>query len=335
MRVVVLGLALVCVSSVGGYEWERGETTYPAACPGRYCGRVKLAEGNYSACGVCPRGTRVRDPEIQGGAVCLPCSKDPEVYDYLYLLFILLSTLLSHWVAIDFSAKRNRLTREVLVIHCSALLEVAGAGLLSVLLSRPYFNLRLESCGVDRLSDWYPVLYNPTPNYEEKLYCTQEVVYPLYSIVFIFYAACLLLLMLVRPWLTSKFLPGRGRTAVYAALYFLPIYTLLHAVLGGLIYYSFPYMIIILSLISSAGHFAFKLDQTVAALFSSTLTDTRNLVILVGHWCLHAFGIIAVTELKETFHFGLLGLVPLPALFYILTARFTDPNKISAIYEDN
>lgn len=48
MRGVVLGLALVRVGSVGGYDWERSEveTTYPAACPGRYCGRVKLAEGN-------------------------------------------------------------------------------------------------------------------------------------------------------------------------------------------------------------------------------------------------------------------------------------------------
>ena len=32
---------------------------------------------------------------------------------------------------------------------------------------------------------------------------------------------------------------------------------------GGLIYYSYPYIILILSLISSAGHYAFKLDQSI------------------------------------------------------------------------
>jgi hypothetical protein len=47
---------------------------------------------------------------------------------------------------------------------------------------------------------------------------------------------------LVRPWLSSKLLPGSGRNAMYAALYFFPILSLVHAVLGGLVYYSFPYM---------------------------------------------------------------------------------------------
>jgi hypothetical protein len=29
----------------------------------------------------------------------------------------------------------------------------------------------------------------------------------------------------------------------------------------------------------------------------------------------------------------LLALVPFPAIFYILTARFTDPHRISAVYD--
>ena len=58
--------------------------------------------------------------------------------------------------------------------------------------------------------------------------------------------------------------------------------------------------------------------------------DSRNLVILLGHWCLHAYGIVAVTELKQlSLHLPLICLVPVPALFYILTARFTDPARIN------
>lgn len=64
-------------------------------------------------------------------------------------------------------------------------------------------------------------------------------------------------------------------------------------------------------------------------LLVSTVTDIRNGVILIGHWLLHAYGIIAITQLQDPIlHSSLVALVPLPALFYILTARFTDPSKL-------
>lgn len=44
----------------------------------------------------------------------------------------------------------------------------------------PYWSLKIYSCEVSRLADWYTLFHNPTPNYEKKLYCTQEAVYPLY-----------------------------------------------------------------------------------------------------------------------------------------------------------
>lgn len=71
--------------------------------------------------------------------------------------------------------------------------------------------------------------------------------------------------------------------------------------------------------------------QSMRFLIVSTVTDIRNVVIILGHWLLHAYGIIAITELKDpVFHSALIALVPLPAVFYILTARFTDPNKLHA-----
>lgn len=93
--------------------------------------------------------------------------------------------------------------------------------------------------------------------------------------------------------------------------------------------YSFPYIVVILSVISSAAHFSIQLDQSVHSLIVSTLLDERNIVILVGHWALHAYGIIAITQLaKPALHASLILLVPLPALFYVFTARFTDPSKL-------
>lgn len=81
-------------------------------------------------------------------------------------------------------------------------------------------------------------------------------------------------------------------------------------------------------MISCAAHFAVRMDQKVTSLIKTTFSDTRNVIILLGHWCLHAYGIISITQLTNpTLHSLMILLVPLPALFYIFTAKFTDPNK--------
>lgn len=119
------------------------------------------------------------------------------------------------------------------------------------------------------LSDWYTMLYNPSPDYITTLHCTQEAVFPLwvlfsddtfymrafpswfwglmpcallfcrYTIVLIYYAFCLVFMMLLRPLLVKKIACGLGKTdrfkSIYAALYFFPILTVLQAVGGGLL----------------------------------------------------------------------------------------------------
>lgn len=85
---------------------------------------------------------------------------------------------------------------------------------------------------------------------------------------------------------------------------------------------------VILSVVSSAAHFALKMDQSISSLIVTTLVEPRNVLILIGHWCLHAYGIISITQLTEPkIHALLIFLVPVPALFYVFTAKFTDPNK--------
>lgn len=162
--------------------------------------------------------------------------------------------------------------------------------------------------------------------YEIQIFSVFFSVYPLYTIVFVFYALCGLTMLLLRPVVSSRFLPHRGSSAIYAALYFLPALAILHAVFGGLVYVSFQYIIFIMSIISSACHFAFKLDQTPKALLRSCVKGPRNAVILSGHWLLHAFGILSITQLENpTRDLALLSCVPFPALFYIMTSRFSDP----------
>lgn len=82
-------------------------------------------------------------------------------------------------------------------------------------------------------------------------------------------------------------------------------------------------------MLSNAAHFAFKLNQTVKSLLLSSVSDIKNVIIVLGHWLLHGYGVIAVATLRGiSIHPAMLVLVVLPALFYIITARFTDPHKL-------
>lgn len=44
--------------------------------------------------------------------------------------------------------------------------------------------------------------------------------------------------------------------------------------------YAFPYLSIIISMISNAAHFSMKLDQSIRALFLSSITETKNCIII-------------------------------------------------------
>ncbi|XP_076666384.1 JNK1/MAPK8-associated membrane protein [Andrena cerasifolii] len=293
-------------------------------CPGLYCGRELLPDGNWSECGACPRGFRAN-----ASSACILCDADPMVYDWLYLGFMALLALLLHWFFIDMVSMRRNIPKEVIALHLSALFEVVAAALITLQLTDPIGSFGIKLCKTTKLSDWYTLLHNPRPKYEETLHCTQEAVYPLYTMVFAFYASGTVIMLLIRPLIANKCLPRQGKFSIYAALYFYPSLALIHAVGGGIIYYSFPYIIITLSVLSNAVHFAFKLNQTMKSLLLSSVSDLKNIIVILGHWLLHAYGIVAVTTLRElSFHPGMIALVPLPALFYIVTVRFTDPHKL-------
>ncbi|XP_032355730.1 JNK1/MAPK8-associated membrane protein isoform X1 [Etheostoma spectabile] len=209
------------------------------------------------------------------------------------------------------------------------MLESGVSAVVTLLVTEPVGKLSIHSCRVQMLSDWYTMLYNPSPDYVNTLHCTQEAVYPLYTIVLIYYAFCLVLMMLLRPLLVKKIACGLGKSdrfkSIYAALYFFPILTVLQAVGGGLLYYAFPYIILVLSLVTLAVYMSASEIQS----FKNLVTKKKRLVVLFSHWLLHAYGIISISRLdKLEQDLPLLALVPGPALFYIATARFTEPSRI-------
>lgn len=63
--------------------------------------------------------------------------------------------------------------------------------------------------------------------------------------------------------------------------------------------------------------------------FKDLLVRKKRLVVLFSHWLLHAYGIISISKLdKLEQDLPLLALVPAPALFYLLTAKYTEPSRI-------
>ncbi|XP_045480790.1 JNK1/MAPK8-associated membrane protein [Harmonia axyridis] len=293
-------------------------------CPGWYCGRQLLENNELSECASCPRGYRRNETTF----LCMPCTDSPTFYDWLYLGFIVIFLLILHWFFIDMVSMRRSFSKQGLILHMTATFEVFISSILSLLIVHPFGSLEIKSCSVRSLADWYTLLHNPNPYYTETVHCTQEAVYPMYSIVCLFYTLNLTCMLLLRPWVCKKVLLSRSTMSIYAAMYYLPILGVSHALIGGLLYYAFPYLIVVMSVISCAVHFAFTINQTIFSLVTTTLYSPRNVIILLGHWCLHAYGIISITEFVDPlFHSLLILLVPFPTLFYIFTARFTNPKK--------
>uniref|UniRef100_A0A8C0HWZ6 JNK1/MAPK8 associated membrane protein n=2 Tax=Balaenoptera musculus TaxID=9771 RepID=A0A8C0HWZ6_BALMU len=312
-------------SGCPGYqEAEPSRRLWPG-CPGAAAGSAdpRTSPRKPTSCRwVCPRGQRTNAQKY-----CQPCTESPELYDWLYLGFMAMLPLVLHWFFIEwYSGKKSS---SALFQHITALFECTMAAIITLLVSDPVGVLYIHSCRVLMLSDWYTMLYNPSPDYVTTVHCTHEAVYPLYTIVFIYYAFCLVLMMLLRPLLVKKIACGLGKSdrfkSIYAALYFFPILTVLQAVGGGLLYYAFPYIILVLSLVTLAVYMSASEIENCYDL----LVRKKRLIVLFSHWLLHAYGIISISRVdKLEQDLPLLALVPTPALFYLFTAKFTEPSRI-------
>lgn len=150
---------------------------------------------------------------------------------------VLLLVLIEIYI-IDHCVKRRKIfTLDIMPLYCCSIVENLISALITLLMMEPMGKLTLYSCGVRRLSDFYTLFFNPVPGYNNAIRCTQEAVYPYYSIVFVHYALALASLLIFRPILTTV----RKRKelnicqTVYLTMYFIPLLSLIHAVFCGFI----------------------------------------------------------------------------------------------------
>ncbi|KAK3744887.1 hypothetical protein QZH41_013756, partial [Actinostola sp. cb2023] len=212
----------------------------------------------------------------------------------------------------------------IVVLFVCAVIETTCAAVLTLLLNQPKGTFSLTSCKSERLSDWYTVFFNPKPDYVNTIYCTNEAVYPLYTIVLTFVAMSVAMLLLVRPISSHYLCADQGISSIYAGMYFLPILAALHSLFGGLFYYTYPYITVVSTILSTAT----VLARNRITGFRQLLASKRHVGIVVGHWILLAYGFLALTQLSQpAVHGPMFLLVMAPVMFYLATSSLTDPMK--------
>ncbi|KRY71041.1 JNK1/MAPK8-associated membrane protein, partial [Trichinella pseudospiralis] len=282
----------------------------PEPCPGLYCGRQVIADGNYTECGV-------------------------NVYDWLYLGFMGFLPFLLHCASIKFTSAQTRDVRNVVLPQiAAAFVECIFPAILSLLIVEPKGSLNFYTCGVQKLQDWYPVFYNPVIDYTKTVHCTQEAVYPLYFLPFVYYLFSLLSLSIVHPIVICAFkLKKEGASgAIYAALYFYPVLIILHSVLCGLIYYAFPYIILFAAICLNAMHLALYETQTPICILNDMWRKKQNLAVLCVLIYLYLYGILSISRFSSYWVYNVMFLfIPAPSIFYVLTVKFTHPHRLNMI----
>ena len=151
MRVFVVGnfVVLFCffMKDTIGYDWVDGPVEKSREldlhCPGLFCGRTQINDTMYSACGKCERGWRVYKGNLKHvmtnvtSSICQECREAPEIKDWLFLAFHVVLVACLHWMAIDLTAKRQKLTQAIMTLHACAAGEVVLAASVTVLLTHP------------------------------------------------------------------------------------------------------------------------------------------------------------------------------------------------------
>ncbi|VDK85276.1 unnamed protein product [Litomosoides sigmodontis] len=307
------------------------------SCPG-FCGRqvTTLSSGNvtYSSCQACSWGHRSIEKFL-----CSSCDDLLPFYDWLYLLFIALVPLLLNSFFVQLYAVQKSTRQHLFLQHLCCLLECGLSALLSLLLMPPRGTPILYGCTKNSLRDWYPVFYNPVVNHTHTLRCTQEIVFPLYSLPFIYLAFCLVCLIIFRSILYLTVFKNSyiATDPYYAALFTLPLIALFHALFAGLLYYSFGYVALVCSLGLNALHMAIERENSMRKLYFEMVHKPHNLFILIVHMTLFGFSILTITLNRITANGTLVSLiaillVPLPSLFYLLTVGITDPEHVHSAF---
>uniref|UniRef100_H2YRZ5 JNK1/MAPK8-associated membrane protein n=1 Tax=Ciona savignyi TaxID=51511 RepID=H2YRZ5_CIOSA len=298
-------------------------------CTGRYCGRIKNDTNVWGECTACPIGFRTDELKL-----CQKCVNSPELYHWMYLGFMAILPLSLNWLCIlsNYSVWSSP---AVIVQMISSFIESCMAALFALLVYEPKGSLNLVSCPVVQISDWYTVFFNPTVKYTTTIFCGQEAVYPLYSIIFVCYLLSLGLMVVIRP-IAYYLIPRNLRTkmytkTLYATLYLHPILVAIHAVFAGLIYYSFPYLTVLATMVAMVKYYVGCDAMTIQSIFGQG--RGQHIFVLIWHLlvlCAAVIPIILTSYPALTFQ-NLLFLLctPFPLVFFLLTEHFSDPKNIA------
>jgi len=333
-------------------------TTY-SRCAGAYCGRLVLNQSEcvFSPCGKCPRG--FRPSEI---GICELCEKEPKLYDYMFLGFVLTIQIAANLIMLDkacsksnnyiynIANKSHKSKIKLLVLFLLPVLESMLGLIFSVLAYSPFGKFTLRSCEIESMRDWYTMFYNPYVENYTKMNCTQEIVYPMYSIVFLiilFSTVCMIMFrpVAIRSLFKTKAVTEKLHESTLYVLYLNPILMLIQAVAGGLLYYTYPVIVLIVFLITNAWHLTNEYKSILQSSAQASVLDNklkgnfikffkimklkRNVLITVVHIILFSYGLLALTQFKNFFTNSLfiLFLSPVPILFYIISYNFSEPKN--------
>jgi len=331
------------ISCISGSQLDYEE------CPGRYCGRILLNEINctFSQCQKCPRGYRPSTSSLFN--VCQPCANDLTLYDYMYLGFMLNTSLVLHFLFTDHSLqiiekKTHYLNYlKTLALYLFSFFECSSAFILTILIYSPANRLfRMQTCSVESIYDWYTLFFNPYIDYYNKLNCSQEIVYPLFSFLIVFFLLSILVMVCTRPIFLRLLFKDKSTLKlldkpIFAALYFFPVLIVCHIMAGGILYYSYPVITIIFFLISNAFYLCKEFKSNQSHISNSNLisnikfalnlfTKPRHLFLILAHWYFYAFSLIAIVEFRLFFfNYYYLLFVPGPLVFFVISYKFTDP----------
>ena len=212
----------------------------------------------------CPWGSR------SDGFVCVACRGPPSSYSVCFYVFMITAYYVSDFIVFLLASDSLRYVASIFVATSAELV----VGLISaLLLFPPTGSLSLNSCDLTSFYDWYAPLMSPS-----GVHCGNEANFPLYSFLLAFFALNVPIALLVR--ITYVAIAKRFRhsdIAVYSKLWLSPAFALVHFLLGPLLYYCFPYVLLTASVVldcfalSDWGGRSSRFDVDVVAVHFSTL----------------------------------------------------------------
>ncbi|KHJ88385.1 hypothetical protein OESDEN_11823 [Oesophagostomum dentatum] len=187
--------------------------------------------------------------------------------------------------------------------HLCCVFECLIASIAAVLVFPPRLSFKLWGCARSNIKEWYPELYNPIINHVKPMRCSYEVVFPLYSLPFIYLLFLLCAVLVFRSFLYIVVLKRkRDAKAYYYALLSIPKVAIIHALLAGVLYQSYPYIVMLWSLGANAVHLAVEGKVSMKEIAKVVFTSPMHIAMLTVNMSLLAFALLALSVQNDYAH---------------------------------